>query len=196
MTRSTPRVIALGLLLLSSLLAVSCEKRQQPGRTEGPFEQGTSQIKPLDPSVPVQPAGTPRAQHDTELEQITVILEVTTHSAYPRFEPNELTVKPGEIVSLTFRNRNVESDDHGLIITQPGKADEVGRAATRSGPSRDWTPSREVAPLIIARTRLLSPGESDTITFRAPQEPGDFPFICPTTRHWSVMRGVLHVSQD
>ena len=42
-------------------------------------------------------------------------------------------------------------------------------------------------------TSLVQPGQSVTVQFRAPSEPGDYPFVCTFPGHWRVMNGVLRV---
>ena len=50
----------------------------------------------------------------------------------------------------------------------------------------------ETKKAIIAFTKLLGGGDSDTITFTL-TEPGEYPFICTTPGHFSVMQGVITV---
>lgn len=46
-------------------------------------------------------------------------------------------------------------------------------------------------PNVIAHTRLVAAGESDTITFDAPL--GEYPFICTFPGYYNTMNGVLVV---
>jgi putative heme-binding domain-containing protein len=48
-------------------------------------------------------------------------------------------------------------------------------------------------PEVLAATRLLQPGESQTLRWQAPSQPGDFPYLCTFPGHWVRMNGVLHV---
>jgi azurin len=48
---------------------------------------------------------------------------------------------------------------------------------------------------IIAYTKLLGPGEEDTITFKVPAEAGEYTFICSFPAHaMAGMKGVLVVT--
>ena len=47
---------------------------------------------------------------------------------------------------------------------------------------------------LLASTRLIEPGQSFTIQFRAPVQAGDYPFVCTFPGHWRVMNGVLTVT--
>jgi azurin len=45
---------------------------------------------------------------------------------------------------------------------------------------------------VIAATKLLGPGENETLTFTAP-EPGDYQFVCSFPGHFAMMRGIMVV---
>jgi len=46
---------------------------------------------------------------------------------------------------------------------------------------------------IVANTIMLGPGEETTITFTAPSEPGDYPYLCSFPGHYATMQGVMTV---
>ena len=41
--------------------------------------------------------------------------------------------------------------------------------------------------------RLLHPGESIQARFKAPYDPGNYPFICTFPGHWRTMNGIVEV---
>jgi len=45
---------------------------------------------------------------------------------------------------------------------------------------------------VIAATKLLGPGENETLTFTAP-EPGDYQLVCSFPGHFAMMRGIMVV---
>jgi azurin len=49
-------------------------------------------------------------------------------------------------------------------------------------------------PQILSSTRLIEPGQTVTIQFRAPGQPGDYPYLCTFPGHWRVMNGILAVT--
>jgi azurin len=50
---------------------------------------------------------------------------------------------------------------------------------------------------IIAHTGLVAGGESDTVTFTAPEEPGDYEYICTFPGHFAAgMKGTLTVKAE
>ncbi|MBC7922883.1 MAG: auracyanin family protein [Ferruginibacter sp.] len=108
-----------------------------------------------------------------------------------KFDTEVITVKAGTKIKLTFQN----TDDmlHNVVFTTPEAADFVGaQAATMglNGQQLDYVP-----PLhhVLSHTRLLQPGESDTIYFTAPDQPGDYQYVCTYPGHYLLMRGVLKV---
>lgn len=183
----TGALVVIGLGLVSGVVAscTSHHPQDQPGSTNIPIEP---------PRVPINTMGTPKAEEGLTPGQASKTVTIKTTSTFPAFQPNEFSVQAGQIVSLIFENKNTEGERHGLVITMPGKADEVGRAATESGPSRDWTPPERVASDVVASAGVIKPGSSSSITFRAPEKPGDYPFICPVSQHWREMRGTMHVT--
>ena len=49
------------------------------------------------------------------------------------------------------------------------------------------------SPLVLAATRLVNRGESATIKFTAPSQPGAFNFVCSFPGHFTRMYGVMLV---
>ncbi len=122
----------------------------------------------------------------------SAILEVNTEESSPGFDQRHLSVKAGEVVSLTFRN-NSEPRFHyqdSWVLVKPNRAGEAGVAADRAGLQQDWIPHSSD---VLAATGLLKAGESQTILFRAPSVPGDYPYISTYPGHSQVMNGVLRV---
>jgi len=40
---------------------------------------------------------------------------------------------------------------------------------------------------------IVNPGKTHTLHFRAPETPGDYPYICTFPGHWMAMQGILRV---
>jgi azurin len=45
----------------------------------------------------------------------------------------------------------------------------------------------------VYATRLLDPNQSMTFQFRAPVQPGQYPYVCTFPGHWRMMNGTLNV---
>ena len=48
-------------------------------------------------------------------------------------------------------------------------------------------------PQVLFSTKLVEPGETVTVQFKAPAEPGQYPYVCTFPAHWRVMNGILNV---
>ena len=134
-----------------------------------------------------------------------VSLAITTHGAQKvtitgndtmQFDKREFTVKSGEKVELEFKNIGKLPKiamGHNLVILKKGisslkfgqKVMSLGASATNALPEGSMED-------VIAATKLLGPGENETLTFTAP-EPGDYQFVCSFPGHFAMMRGIMVV---
>ena len=111
-----------------------------------------------------------------------------------KFDQPRLTVAAGQLVELVFANTDVMP--HNFVLGAPGSLDAIGAAAdalltTPSGQVQHWVPD---VPEILTSTRLIEPGQTVTIQFRAPSRPGDYPYVCTFPGHWRLMNGILAVT--
>ena len=107
------------------------------------------------------------------------------------YDITEMTVRAGERVKLIFDNQ--DDMPHNFLLVEPGAADSVGESALKMGirgPGRDYVPEM---PEVLYYTRLIEPGQADTIYFTAPTEPGLYEYVCTYPGHYLLMRGVLRV---
>jgi azurin len=113
-----------------------------------------------------------------------------------QFDKREFTVKSGEKVELEFKNIGKLPKiamGHNLVILKKGisslkfgqKVMSLGASATNA------LPDGSMKDVIVA-TKLLGPGENETLTFTAP-EPGDYQFVCSFPGHFAMMRGIMVV---
>ncbi len=109
-----------------------------------------------------------------------------------RFDTTAFSVKAGQEVRLVFKNdATVQGLAHNVVILTDAEAiDRVGTAAL-SAAANDYIPEDEA---ILFYTPLAQPGETVEVTFTAPSEPGEYPFICSFPGHYVLMRGVMKVT--
>ncbi len=113
-----------------------------------------------------------------------------------KFDVTEIRVKTGEAIALTLKNAGTMpkfSMGHNLVLVESGVklADFTSDAA--QAVKTDYVPDKYKAK-IIASTKLLGPGESDTVLFYAPKQVGRYDFLCTFPGHFQVgMKGVLIV---
>lgn len=108
-----------------------------------------------------------------------------------QYDRDLIEVSAGSKVALRFNN----DDDmaHNIVITLPESADRVGEEAMSLGLDAD---DMEYVPRIgevLYHSSMLEPGQIETIYFTAPEEPGDYQFVCTFPGHYITMRGTLRV---
>ncbi|NJO87267.1 MAG: hypothetical protein HC821_04565 [Lewinella sp.] len=108
-----------------------------------------------------------------------------------KFDRTFISVKAGDRVKFTFYN----NDDmpHNFVIVKPGKMATVGQAAAAlglQGPALEYVPNSSD---VLYHSKLVGPGISETIYFRAPSEAGTYTYVCTFPGHWRSMNGSLRV---
>jgi uncharacterized cupredoxin-like copper-binding protein/glucose/arabinose dehydrogenase len=107
-----------------------------------------------------------------------------------KFDIENFEVKEGARVKLVFSN----NDDmlHNLVITKPGKGNDVGQKALAMGLDGSRLGYVPNSNDVLFNTCILQPDGSQTIYFNAPKA-GEYPFICSFPGHYAVMKGVMKV---
>jgi len=109
-----------------------------------------------------------------------------------QYDKTEFTVKAGEEITLSLKNIGklpANAMSHDVVVLPPGTdVKKFGTEATKAG-DLEKMPS-ELKDKIIAKTKLLGPGESDTITFTL-KEPGKYVFLCSFPGHYVTMNGTI-----
>ena len=99
-----------------------------------------------------------------------------------QFDVKEFTVQAGKKVELTFKNVGKLPKlamGHNLVILKEGISPlKFGQKIMGMGASPTNPLPKDSLDEVIAATKLLGPGESDTITFTAPKEAGLYQFLC------------------
>lgn len=133
-------------------------------------------------------------------DEVTDVAEITitAHKSELHFDKKEFTVKAGQKVKLTLVNPDESQNlqPHNLLIIEPGTIEEVGAAAEAELADPTFISERNAIPTsnyVLYHTKLLQPGESETIEFTAPTFATDYPFLCSYPGHWRVMNGVMIV---
>lgn len=103
-------------------------------------------------------------------------------------------VKAGQEVQLTMKNAGtlpVESMGHNVVILKPGTDHAEFGAQSFKAKDNGYIPET-FSSSIVAHTKLLGPGESDTISFTI-DEPGVYTYICSFPGHFGTMHGTIVV---
>ncbi|WP_411855715.1 plastocyanin/azurin family copper-binding protein [Roseiflexus sp.] len=119
-------------------------------------------------------------------------IEIASDGENLAYDKTAFTVPAGQTITLTFRNVST-AQQHNIVIVKGGEdvAARVDEEAINAGPP-DFLPADRAD--IVAATKMLGPGASETITFTAP-EPGTYVFICTYPAHYAGgMKGVMTVA--
>ena len=113
-----------------------------------------------------------------------------------KYSVTAFEVRRGQKVSLTLTNKGATSKasgGHNLVVLQKNTNMNKFLEAASTEASHDYI-APESKKDVVATTKLLGPGETDTITFTAPYVPADYNFVCSFPGHASQgMKGVLTV---
>ncbi len=113
-----------------------------------------------------------------------------------KFDLTAFEVKPGQQVTVTLTNVGTSpkaSMGHNFILLKQNTNVQRFLDEGSMHAAQDYI-APEFANSVIAHTKLLGPGESDTITFTAPFVPGDYVFLCAFPGHYANgMHGIMTV---
>ena len=124
----------------------------------------------------------------------TRIVEITTVEAQMAYDVTAFRVAPRQQVEIVFRNADVLP--HNLVIVRPGAGEMVGRAADAMATDPDAFEKEFIpdSPAVMHTTKMLQEGESVRLQFTAPEQEGNYPYICTFPAHWITMKGVMEVA--
>ena len=123
------------------------------------------------------------------------VIEITAGDTM-KYNISTIEAKPGEELKVVLTNigtQPVEVMGHNWTLLKAGT--DVMAFATAAAVAKDtgYIPAA-LADEVIVHTKLLGPRKSDEVTFKAPEQPGDYPFLCTFPAHYQVgMKGVLTV---
>ncbi len=162
------------MLILTAIAMVSCGEKKEK-----------EQIKLTD-----QPAETSESVTEGKSTQDENVVEITiTGNDQMQFNLSEMKVKAGQTVRVTLKHigkmdKNVMGHNW-VLLTKGTEIGAFGMVAV-DAKATDYIP--EGTDMVIAHTKLLGGGESDTIEFVAPAA-GTYDFICSFPGHYALMKG-------
>ena len=107
-----------------------------------------------------------------------------------QFDVKEIRVKAGAKVALTLNHTGKlpkASMGHNLVILAAGTDLITFVTAATGAAAEDYVPKSQ-AESVVAATKLIGGGESDTVIFDAPAA-GTYDFICSFPGHYAIMKG-------
>ncbi|MBI4621925.1 MAG: HEAT repeat domain-containing protein [Verrucomicrobia bacterium] len=114
-----------------------------------------------------------------------------------RYDTTRLVVQAGKPFEIIFENP--DGMPHNLVVVKPDSRERIGTTATTMLPEQRDAKGRAFVPDstdVIAATRTLEPGQSESLKLSAIRAEGTYEFVCTFPGHWVVMFGQLIVTKD
>lgn len=127
------------------------------------------------------------AAADLPVLEITIKPDAANPLAY---DTKTISAKAGQKIKLTFTNTHPTlPQPHNIVIGKLGTKDKMMGIAMGAMTLVDkgYIPD---SPDILAHTKLLQPGSSETIEFSVPAA-GEYPYFCTFPGHVAIMNGIL-----
>lgn len=115
-----------------------------------------------------------------------------------KFDVTSLSAAPGESIKVVFTNACVFPKNvmgHNWVLLKAGSDTNAFSAAAATEAANAYIPEKQKDKIVV-HVGLLGPNETGEVTFTAPSEPGEYPFLCTFPAHCAVgMKGVLVVKK-
>ncbi|GGW54058.1 azurin [Winogradskyella epiphytica] len=140
-----------------------------------------------------QPVKTEKKEEVSQPKTIEITLNSDDNM---KFDLSTINVYEGQTVTLKLVHTGEMSKDvmghNFVLLTQGTSVSEFGNSVVELK-DNDYIP--EDTSNIIAHTKLIGGGESDTITFEAPAK-GIYDFLCSFPGHYAIMKGKFIVREN
>lgn len=177
---------------LADFLVKQAEETPAAERTTDDFIDAMQLADQLLAKLPVEESRSYRER----LRAITVrVVRVQTVEEEMRYDLPYFAVEAGRPVQVILQNEDLMP--HNLVITMPDALKEVAQLGLAIGP--DGFQGKQYVPesdKVLHATGMVQPHQQQRLTFTAPKEPGEYPYVCTFPRHWMRMYGVMVVVPD
>jgi azurin len=133
-----------------------------------------------------------------ELRNLRVsVFVVNTVREQMRYDTPRIVVEAGKSFQVIFQNNDVMP--HNFVVVKPGTREKIGTASMTMLPTALDREGRAFIPSsddIIAATKLVEPGDKAKLNVIAPNQEGDYEYVCTFPGHWMIMWGKLAVVKD
>jgi putative heme-binding domain-containing protein len=178
--------------LLGQLVEIA-EATAPEKRTTNQFIEAMQLVDQLLVPLPVQLA----RQIRVRLRAISVrVVLIHTVEEEMRYDTPFFVVEAGRSVQVVLQNEDLMP--HNLVITAPDALQDVAQMGAllpkgEGAQAKQYVPD---SPQVLFATDMVPAGKQERLTFTAPDEPGEYPFVCTFPRHWMRMYGVMVVVHD
>lgn len=115
-----------------------------------------------------------------------------------QYNVTHFELKPGQMVRLTLKHVGklpAQNMGHNFVLLKLGQdVAEFSADVNENGGSiaNNYVPPK-LLDRVIAYTKLIGGGQTTTVEFRAPEEPGKYPFLCSFPGHAGMMNGIVEI---
>ncbi len=182
---------------LTKAIIADCQKQPANKRTQTDYVSAVQVARDLANLMPAAEGDAVRK----ELRQISVdVVVVKTVREQLRFDVNRIVVAAGKQTEIIFENDDVMP--HNLLIVDNGQRQPIGMKAMTMAPNPDkqgrlYVPDdKQFQKVIHVATKMLEPGQTERLQFKAPNREGEFEFVCTFPGHFMTMGGKVVVTKD
>ncbi len=113
-----------------------------------------------------------------------------------RYDVTTIEAKPGEQIKVVLTNAGTMAKDimgHNWVLLKADADPAAFAAAANTAKATAYIPEA-LKSQILAQIDLLGPKQTGEVTFTAPTQPGNYPYLCSFPAHYQVgMKGMLVV---
>lgn len=137
-----------------------------------------------------------RSYRDRLRAVVVRVVRLHTVEEEMRYDKPYFAVEAGRPVQIVLENDDLMP--HNLVITKTGRLKDVALegAALGTTPGLDGKLYVPDSSDVLYSTQMVNAGKREVLTFEAPTEPGEYPYVCTFPRHWMRMYGVMLVVPD
>ncbi|MAI31747.1 MAG: c-type cytochrome [Rubripirellula sp.] len=180
-------------LAATTFLVDLAEKTPAEERTTASFIDAMQLADQLLAIVPSEQARSFRKR----LNAVTVrVIRIKTVEEEMRYDIPYFAVEAGKSVQIVLENHDLMP--HNLVVTVPEALKEVAQLGLQVGPNNGWNnlPYVPESDKVLHATAMVPADQQATLTFTAPNTPGEYPYVCTFPQHWYRMYGVMVVVDD
>lgn len=178
------------VLISSAFSLVSCTS-PGPSPTAPVAPEPEPKAEPKAEAAPAKKEPTPALSEDEK--SYTFKMEVGDGLNY---STNRIEVKAGKKMELTLVHTGSlpkNTMGHNFVLLKKGTEMAKFATAAMGAFATDYIPA-EQKDAVIAHTKVVGGGESDTVAFKIPG-PGEYIYLCTFPGHYASMNGKLVVTE-
>ncbi len=178
---------------VASWLVDYAESTPAAKRTEDTFLDAMQLVDQLIAKLPSDQA---KQFRERLRETVVRVVRIHTVEEEMRYDIPFFAVEAGRPVQIVLVNEDLMP--HNLVFTQPGALKQVAEEGFEAGTDNGLDGKQYVpkSDQVLFATHMIAARETARLTFTAPEQPGEYPYVCTFPRHWMRMYGVMVVVED